>query len=52
MYKYRYLGTQEVHLPKFGITVKQGDIVETKYELNNPDFELVKDESKQKKEDK
>lgn len=41
IYKYRYLGTGEVHLPKFGITAKAGEIIESRHPIENPDFELV-----------
>ncbi len=41
MNKYKYVGDVEVHLPKFGITAKKGDIVESEQPIDNPDFEQV-----------
>jgi len=43
--KYRYTGNdQNLHLPKHNVFVKgKGDIVESKTEINHPDFERVSD---------
>lgn len=44
--KYKYLGGDERHLPLHGLNVKPGETVETDLEINNPDFELVKEDDK------
>ncbi len=43
--KYRYIGNeQNLYLPKHNIFVKgKGDIIESKTEINHPDFERVSD---------
>ncbi len=41
VYKYRYIGNGEVHLPKFGIIAKSGETIESKEPIENPDFELL-----------
>ncbi len=46
--KYRYLGEEELHLPTLGITVKKGDVIETKNELNHPEFKPEKEEKVKK----
>lgn len=43
MKKYKYIGTApEVDIPLVG-KVKKGEVVETSIEINNPEFEEVKD---------
>lgn len=37
--KYKYVGQEEVSLPTLGITVKNGNVVESPVEINHPDFE-------------
>jgi hypothetical protein len=50
IYKYRYIGTGEVHLPKFGITIKEGDVFELKEPIENPDFEFIPGQTEPEKE--
>jgi len=50
MYKYKYLGAEEVSVEGVGL-VKPGDTVESETEINNPLFESVGGESKKKKKD-
>ena len=44
MYKYKYTGEDEKHLPSVGVTVTKGQIVETEKPINHPEFVLVTDE--------
>lgn len=41
MKKYKYLGDHEVNLPKLGITVKKGEVIESSEPINHPDFQEV-----------
>lgn len=50
MAKYKYLGKVEVVIDGVGI-VKPGDEIDTKVEINHPDFEEA-NKSKKKEEDK
>ncbi len=50
MYKYKYIGEDEKHLPSLGITVSyNGQIVTTDTPINHPEFVLVVDEPEVKK---
>ncbi len=43
--RYRYNGTEELHLPMHKKTVsKKGQIIEVEREINHPDFELLKEQ--------
>lgn len=43
MKKYKYIGTApEVEIPLIG-KVKKGDVIESVVEINNPEFEEVKE---------
>lgn len=43
-YKYKYLGSTEVTLPQFCLTVKKGDTIEVPDTIYNPKFKLIEDE--------
>jgi hypothetical protein len=45
MIKYKYTGLSEVHIYQVG-TVKPGETIEVEAEIDNPAFELVKDNKK------
>ena len=44
MFKYKYLGTEEIDLIGYG-PVKPGEVIETETPVNNPLFEPIKKES-------
>lgn len=45
MYKYKYIGEDEKHLPSLGITVSyNGQIVTSDTPIDHPEFVLVVDE--------
>ncbi len=45
MYKYKYIGEDEKHLPSLGITVSyNGQIITTDTAIDHPEFVLVVDE--------
>jgi len=51
MFKYKYSGSQEVHLPQHSILVKVGDTVVVSEPIDHPNFELVVENKKVKKEE-
>lgn len=49
--KYKYTGSDEKHFPTLGVTVKNGDVIETDKPVNHAEFEEVKSESQKKREE-
>lgn len=50
--KYKYMGNSpEIEVPNHGI-VKNGEVFEVEFEIDNPDFQEVTKEELKKKEDK
>ena len=47
--KYRFTGSDARHLPKLGITVLPGEMIESKYIINHPDFEQIEERVKKSK---